>query len=234
MRHWRGRGLKAIVYLDDGIIAVKGEQRASDESVRVRYELQCAGFVTHIEKSQWIPSRSLEWLGFIVDLDKGEFSVPQNKLDALKCQLQAISKVPGVPARQLASVIGRIMSMSLALGPVTRLMTRKLYFLLNQKTAWCQYLPLSLDAKQELAFWLERITEFNGQNIWPKPSAMRVVYTDASDTGYGGYLVEHGNLVANGQWANDGEKQSSTWRELWAVRLVLESFQTLLKNERVR
>ena len=27
VRHWRGRGLKAIVYLDDGIIAVKGPLR---------------------------------------------------------------------------------------------------------------------------------------------------------------------------------------------------------------
>ena len=230
VRHWRGRGLKAIVYLDDGIIAVKGEQRASDESVRVRYELQCAGFVTH-RKIPMDTIKKLGMVGLYCRPGKGEFSVPENKLDALKCQLQAISKAPGVPARQLASVIGRIMSMYLALGPVTRLMTRKLYFLLNQKTAWCQYLPLSLDAKQELAFWLERIAEFNGQNIWPKPSAMRVVYTDASDTGYGGYLVEHGNVVANGQWANDEAKQSSTWRELRAVRLVLECFQTLLKNE---
>ena len=63
---------------------------------------------------------------------------------------------------------------------------------------------------------------------------MRVVYSDASDTGYGGYLVAHGNLVANGQWAKDEAKQSSTWRELQAVRLVLQSFLTLLKNERVQ
>ena len=63
---------------------------------------------------------------------------------------------------------------------------------------------------------------------------MRVVYSDASDTGYGDYLVAHGNLVANGQRAKDEAKQSSTWRELQAVRLVLESFLTLLKNERVR
>ena len=109
VRHWRGRGLKAIVYLDDGIISVKGGQRASDENALVRYELQCAGFVTNLEKSQWTPSKSLEWLGFI-----GEVSVPQNKLDALKSQLQAIAKAPRVPARQLASVIGKIMSMSLA------------------------------------------------------------------------------------------------------------------------
>ena len=28
MRYWHGRGLKAIVYLDDGIVAVKGKDEA--------------------------------------------------------------------------------------------------------------------------------------------------------------------------------------------------------------
>jgi len=46
--------------------------------------------------------------------------------------------------------------------------------------------------------------------------------------------VEHGNVVANGQWSPDEVTQSSTWRELRAVRMVLESFQAKLKNERVR
>ena len=63
---------------------------------------------------------------------------------------------------------------------------------------------------------------------------VRVVYSDASSIGYGGYVVEHGNLVANGHWSASDAKQSSTWRELKAVRLVLESFQSKLENERVR
>ena len=138
VRHWRGRGLKAIVYLDDGIVAVKGEHRALEESALVRHELECAGFVINLEKSLWVPSQSMEWLGFNIDLCKGEFSIPANILDSLKLQLFAVAEAFTVPARQLASVIGKIMSMSMALGPVTRLMTRKLYFVLNQKTAWCQ------------------------------------------------------------------------------------------------
>ena len=68
----------------------------------------------------------------------------------------------------------------------------------------------------------------------PKPSAVRVAYSDASATGYGGYMVEHGNLVANGQWSPDEARQSSTWCELRAVKMVLKSFQSKLKHERVR
>ena len=51
---------------------------------------------------------------------------------------------------------------------------------------------------------------------------------------HGGYVVEHGNKVANGQWSLSEVVQSSTWRELKAVRMVLELFQSKLKNERVR
>jgi len=30
VRYWRGRGLKAIIYLDDGIVAVKGKDAAKE------------------------------------------------------------------------------------------------------------------------------------------------------------------------------------------------------------
>ena len=174
----------------------------------------------------------MEWLGFQIDLSAGEFKVPQCKLNRLKQQLCEIEEGQLVPARFLASLIGKIMSMSL--GPVTRLMTRNLYGVLNSRAAWCQKLALSTEALSEVKFWIGEITDFNGQHIWPRPSAVRLVYSDASSTGYGGYLVEHGNKIANGQWSESESKQSSTWRELKAVRRVLESFQLKLENERVR
>ena len=146
VRYWRGRGLKAIVYLDDGIIAVKGESEAQNESSRVQNDLQCAGFVINREKSVWDPRRDIEWLGFKIDLAKGEFSVPDHKLVKLKSQLQEALGLQLMPARKLASLIGKIMSMSLALGPVTRLMTRSLYATLNNRVAWCQKLLLTPEA----------------------------------------------------------------------------------------
>ena len=58
---------------------------------------------------------------------KGVFSVPPEKLDALKAVVNHIKESPTVPARQVASVIGKIISMSLGLGPIAPLMTRSLY-----------------------------------------------------------------------------------------------------------
>jgi len=152
----------------------------------------------------------------------------------LKDKLLSVNISQLVPARKVASVIGKIISMSLALGPVTRLMTRSLCAMLRDRTSWYQKLVLSAEDLDEIQFWLDKITHFNGRNIWPTPSAIRVVYSDASATGYGRYVVEHGNSVANGQWSPSKAGQSSTWREVRAVRMVLESFQSKLKNGRVR
>ena len=72
-------------------------------------------------------------------------------------------------------------------------------------------------------FWSTGLKECNSQPIWHIPGAVRVVYSDASETGYGCYVVEHGPCVAHGQWTAEEAKCSSTWHELSAVHLVLLS-----------
>ena len=113
-------------------------------------------------------------------------------------------------------------------------MTSGLYAVINTYNSWCDTLIISLEAEKELQFWLEQIESFNGQNIWHSPSAIRVVYSDASCSGYGGYLVEHGVHIAHGQWAAHEKTQSSTWRELTAVHKVLQSLTNKLVNQRIR
>ena len=90
------------------------------------------------------------------------------------------------------------------------------------------------EVKAELQFWSSQLELINGKEIWHSPSAIRVVYSDASATGYGGFTVEHGCHAANGAWSKEEMAQSSTWRELKAVRKVLESLLPKLKNERVQ
>ena len=103
----------------------------------------------------------------------------------LTSQLRKANEVQVVPATVLASIIGKVLSMALALGPVARLMTRNLYAMLNARSSWYQTLSITREARAELAFWLEHIEKFNGQNMWPGPSGVRVFYSDASSTGYG-------------------------------------------------
>ena len=110
VKYWRSRGLKAIVYLHDGIIAVEQESKAVSESSQVQHDLQYAGFVINVEKSVWDPKQKIEWLGLVIDLAKGEFSVPDRKLVKLRSQSQEALGLQLMPARKLVSLIGKIVS----------------------------------------------------------------------------------------------------------------------------
>lgn len=90
------------------------------------------------------------------------------------------------------------------------------------------------EARDELSFWVNNIDSFNGRKVWQAPSAVRVVYSDASDTGFGSYTVAHGDHIAHGQWTPLESRKSSTWRELRAVTLTLGAFAPRLSNHRVR
>ena len=85
-----------------------------------------------------------------------------------------------------------------------------------------------------MLFWEQSLAEYNAQPIWHFPSAVRVVYSDVSDMGYGGYVVEHGPCLVHCQWTAEEASQSSTWRELTAVLRVLEAVSKKLSNTRVR
>ena len=209
------------VYLDDGLCAINGEANALEASALVQSTLNRAGFVAHVTKSIWKPTQHLQWLGFVVDLSKGQIEVPEDRIAALRVKLREICQSRLVSARNLASIVGSVISMSLAIGPVARFMTRSMYTLLETRLSWWELIEITSEAKDELEFWQTSYAEYNCQPIRHSPSAVRVVYSDASDTGYGGFVVEHGPCVAYGQWTECEARQSSTWRELTAVLQIL-------------
>ena len=74
------------------------------------------------------------------------------------------------------------------------------------------------------------LLEYNIQPIRCQPGAVHVVYSDASDTGFGGYSVEHSGEVAHGHWGPMEGQKSSMWHKFRAVRLLLESLLNKLQN----
>ena len=87
VKYWRQQGIHVVVYLDDGLVAVKGVQNATKVSTVVQQDLIKAGWVENVTKSEWVPSRQQSWLGFNIDLEKGTIEVPQIKLDNFRAQL---------------------------------------------------------------------------------------------------------------------------------------------------
>lgn len=182
-----------------------------------------------------MPVQRLDWLEFVIDLAVGQVEVPERKLATLRDLIYKVLRMDLVPARLLACLIGKIISLGLAVGPISRFMTRSLYALLESRSAWCDRLSMSTEAHAELEFWYNCIAKYKAQPIWRYPnSAVRVVYSDASNTGFGGYTVEHAPCIVHSQWSIDEMQQSSTWRELSAVHRVLGSLVSKLQNMCIR
>jgi len=57
IRYWWDKGLRALFYLDDGIVAVSGEAEVKEASDKVRRDLVKAGLVERTAKCSWIPSQ---------------------------------------------------------------------------------------------------------------------------------------------------------------------------------
>ena len=221
---WRAKGIRVIMYIDDGIVVSKSKSQCYEHRDMVVSDLERAGFVFNVNKCCLEPCQTGKWLGFIVDLSEGKFHVPAGKLDKLKALVGSILQLSRVPVCILASAAGQIISMSLAMGPITRLRTRALYAALNNRSSWADKCHLPAEAREELEFWKTNVQLLNGKPIWFSPGTTRIVYSDASSSGYGGYVVELGNEIVHGQWSVEEVKHSSTWRELKAVYLILQSF----------
>ena len=86
----------------------------------------------------------------------------------------------------------------MALGPITRFRTRVVYADINHSRLWAERLNLSPEAQMELKFWLDSVDFLTRKAIWFSSGATQIAYSDASTTGYGGYVAELGNDVAHG------------------------------------
>ena len=235
VKRWRSMGLRCVVYIDDGITAASSEQKCRSDTSVVVSDLERAGFVLSVPKCRLKPVQVGDWLGFILDLKEGRFMVPEAKVTKLKKAIDSALISSPVHVQCLASVVGQVLSMSLAVGHITRLRTRALYAVINSRHSWADRLIPSKDAREELLFWRSCVPQFNGQPIWFSPGVTRVVYSDASSSGYGGcHAVEVGLEVAHGQWSDYEASLSSTWRELKAVSLVLGALASKLSGHRVK
>jgi hypothetical protein len=88
-------------------------------SKEVLSDLLSAGFLPNYEKSVWKPQISIDWLGFVWDLDTGILSIPERKiLDILQLLNTFLENSKQLAARKVAAVVGKVIALSPALGNI--------------------------------------------------------------------------------------------------------------------
>ena len=129
-------------------------------------------------------------MGFLINTIQHFFQVPEAKLAKLNCLLESLTLDGFSTPRELARVAGFVTSLSLAVGPIACLFTRQIHFSIQSRSSWVASFVFSEALLQELKFWLEHIDAFNGYSIRGVFGVINsVIYTDASDFAFGGYLA---------------------------------------------
>ncbi|KAK3084685.1 hypothetical protein FSP39_017394 [Pinctada imbricata] len=247
VKHWRSRNINIIMYLDDGLAGAATYDEAKKVSTELRNDLLKLGFIIAEDKCDWTPSQYIVWLGFEWDTKTGMLRLTKARVDKIiECIKDLFSSLRKsslnlVKVKQLAGIVGRLISSQAVIGNEVRLRTRYAYECILSRASWTAPVIVTDDAQSELKFWLKNIESLNKIGCsFHVENDIEVcdakVYCDASGVGYGGYVTsdlcefpdeEH----MYGSWDLSEQKESSTWREIESVNRVLKHSLPIIENK---
>jgi hypothetical protein len=199
VKRWRQLGIRCSNYIDDFIFFAPSLEEALRIRAVVLGDLTRVGWFISPKKSMLRPGTAVTYLGMVLcSLPVPHVRVPREKVQLLKQSMRQIVRraLVGpvvVKGKTLASVLGFLQSFRVAV-PVVSLFTRELYAALNTlpctEEGYSIYgaaVTLSSQAVAECQFWYRHIGEWNGF-VLPPRAVSRVLYTDASGSGFGGLV----------------------------------------------
>ena len=211
---WRCKGIPMAIFLDDGLGGGSNSSKAKINSLTARADLTRYGFVINEEKSLWEPVQVITWLGTVFDTYQGFISVTERRVSKLKSSIDLLRKddCKIFKVRDVASVVGQVISLTPCVGSVARIMTRALYTVVNQKQSWNSKVELTKEACDELTFWIDNVDSLNFRCPWlPFQPPARFVYSGASDYACSSF-IENEHKIFHQNWSATEGSQSSTWR----------------------
>ena len=170
-------GIRLTIYIDDGWILALLRELAAQHLLRTFEVLAQAGFIVSTAKSDTPSdvSQVKRHLGFIVDSVTMQVSATISKLDEVATLARTLLASPPYQARQLAKLLGKLVSLLPALGPVVMVLCRLAQTELSVFTdnnSWSASMTLSEDASAAILLLVDSLTEFNGAPIRNEATAV--------------------------------------------------------------
>jgi hypothetical protein len=236
---------------------------AERSSSYIRTSLSELGFLIAEDKCIWYPQQDMIWIGLVWDMKSGKLRIFNEHVDRLvnvieKTLLHFRKDKVLYRATFVAGIVVQSISIQAVFGSLVRLRTRELHKCIVLRASSKSLVALTAPVIEELRFWINSVNQLNekGNNLHESDLCDLEAFTDASETGFGGYVVPNVNnlcaesvcdsinlltdcrLVAPsnslntvaGSWTKSESGNSSTWRELEAVSRTVKSSTTLLKK----
>lgn len=209
--YMRSLGYLFIQYLDDLPFAAPSASRSTSQGRSMINILRAFGWLVHLEKCVGIevPVQCFEALGSVIDLLKGLYRTPIARVERALTLASSLLSVTRATAQKVAQVKGLFVSMWLGTGEHARIRTRSLGKVVDSRlsptddpssrSTWRRKVLISDAARAELKWWQANLTRIDGrpiQTAWLDGVFDGTIATDASDTGFGGWVSLEGRSTA--------------------------------------
>ena len=170
------QGIRNVLYIDDGRIGALTRELCAQHLELVLSIWRRAGFVIAAEKTDTEDSISQKksYLGFVIDTKTMTVEASERKLTSVKHAIDSLLLHPGpAPAKEVASVIGKMAALEPAFGTVVQLLSRTAQQELAvavDKGSWRSRVPLSDGTKRCFSEFADTMTHLNGCLLYTSPS----------------------------------------------------------------
>ena len=195
----RQKGYIVSAYIDDIIIMYDSYEDCIKATIAIVKLLDYLGFTIHPAKSNFVPARSITYLGFLINSEAMKVTLPFSKVEKIKEMCSSLYHSQYLSFRYLASVIVTIVSSfpAVKFGPLNyrSLECDKIEALKLSKGNFDSYVYIFKAACEEAKWWMDNISLSFKQIFICNPEV--VIATDASSSGWGAVF---NNTKTRGTW----------------------------------
>lgn len=249
----RNRGHLMLLYLDDRLIIIRPKSDKERKDLlegkiipRSAFAI-CAlasglGTFIHREKSTFLPSQRLEYLGFIFDTEKETIAIPQVKWDKFQTEVKTILKGSHVNVKTLERIRGKCVHFMYVERRMRLYIREQNEEIKEGETKGFSSVAITKRLRVELNRWLDpKLT--SRETKWIETGVCELhtdvdkaertlVYTDASGAAGGLYIGETRSCEPF-YWKDGDATKNIYMKEAIAIEIALRRKGSLLSNRRV-
>ena len=228
----RSKGHVAFMYLDDGFLMGLTFQDCWNCISCYLQTFTALGFLPHPEKCMLWPSRTVSILGFIIDSVSMTVTISVDKMVEIHDLCIFAMQKPRMSVRQLCRLIGKLISVMLAI-PLGQAHYKRLEFV---KVSALRANGGDFDSMCEipkycfpdLVWWTDHI--FQAKAPIRRPAPHVELFTDSSAFGWGSALFSY---RSQGRFLPDEQNLSINTKECLAIYYRVCAFLPILRNKHV-
>jgi ribonuclease HI len=223
--------IRCVYYLDDLLFLHQDATELQRIISEILPWMDNLGWTINFQKSELIPKRVFNYLGWCWDSCNMCVQLSTDKRDkvlhSLKCWEKRMIFNKRVPVRDFASLIGVLSATRLQFDRASLYLVKmnRLKCATVNREGWDGKCQLTHMISGELKWWQEAISTNQPASLFPQPQPDIHMWVDASPSGWGAWLqLKDGRYHALGAWDSIVEHQTNNFRELIAVGVAIKLF----------